>query len=299
MPRLIACDDLGQASLEQSIAALGERGFDPADEASLAHGAAVLRRLANNRSFLGDMLVTQLAARPSDAGLDSGYGPQAIVLSRMHGNCFLRANIWPSENDSCYRASGAKTFVYGVPHDHNFSFLTAGYFGPGYQSDYYEYEYESVAGWRGEKAELRFIERSALSEGRMMLYRAHRDIHSQMPPEAMSVSLNIMHIGAAQGWFDQYGFDLESGKVIGVLNPTSTETFLRCAVGLGGESALELAGHFGRHHPSDRMRLASYEACALLESREGADALWREAENCGSLMVVKEARLRREGLALP
>jgi hypothetical protein len=34
------------------------------------------------------------------------------------------------------RASGAAAFVYGLPHDHNFDFLTLGYFGPGYWSDY-------------------------------------------------------------------------------------------------------------------------------------------------------------------
>ncbi len=42
-----------------------------------------------------------------------------------------RANIWPSENDHMVRASGGASFVLGLPHDHNFSFLTLGYFGPG------------------------------------------------------------------------------------------------------------------------------------------------------------------------
>lgn len=42
---------------------------------------------------------------------------------------------------------------------------------------------------------IRFVERSNLAEGRMMLYRAHRDVHSQLPPESLSVSLNIMDEG--------------------------------------------------------------------------------------------------------
>ena len=276
---------------------LGDRGFDPDDEDSLGNAASALRRLGNDREFLGDLLIAQLKERNRDIGKSSAYGAQSIVLSRPHGGCFLRANIWPSERDACFRSSGARTFVYGMPHDHNFSFLTVGYLGPGYGSDYYGYDYEAAAGYCGETPGLRFVERSALSEGTLMLYRAHRDIHSQLPADSLSVSLNILRIHPAEGWFDQYGFDLETGAITGALNPTATETFLRCAVGLGGGEAIDLAAHFGRHHPSDRLRLASYEARALLLDGSGAHALWREAEGAGSLLVAREATARREGNA--
>lgn len=298
MPREIDCPDEGTTDLAGCLDALGDRGFDPADEATTLVAARALRRLGNNRHFLGDMLVDQLKHRHRDIGESSAYGAQSVVLSRPRGGCFLRANIWPSERDACFQSSGAKTFVYGLPHDHNFSFLTVGYLGPGYASDYFEFDYERTAGYVGEKPGLRFVERSALSEGKLMLYRAHRDIHSQLPAESLSVSLNILRIHPAGGWFDQYGFDLESGAITGVLNPTATETFLRCAVGLGGTEALDLAEHFGRHHPSDRLRLASYEARALLLEDEAADSLWREAETAGNRMVATEAGRRRAALAI-
>ena len=118
-------------------------------------------------------------------------------------------------------------------------------------------------------------------------------VHSQLPPETMSVSLNILRIDPAQAWRDQYGFDLEHGTVSHVLNPTSSEAFLRCAVGLGGEEARDLAEYFGRHHPSDRMRLASFEARAMLADADEADALWREAEKSGNRLVAREAKFRR------
>jgi hypothetical protein len=296
MPRIIDCQDDAAVSLDECIELIGPRGVDLSDEESLGAGAIALRRLNNNRDFLGDMLVEQLADRHKEIGQQSAYGPQAIVLSPLIGGSFLRPNIWPSKNDACFQASGAKTFVYGVPHDHNFSFLTSGYFGPGYASDYYEYQYADVAGFVGEKPELTFVERSSLSEGKMMLYRAHCDIHSQIPPESMSVSLNIMHIDPVQGWFDQYGFDLEEGSITGLLNPTSTECFLRCAVGLGGEEAIDLASYFGKHHPSDRIRLASYEARALRLVGERAEAIWQEAEQSGSRLLREEARERRLNL---
>lgn len=298
MPRLITVADDARWSLAECLDALGDRGFDPDDETSLAGAATALRRLGNDRAFLGDMLIAQLKERHRELGESTAYGAQSIVLSRPHGGCFLRANIWPSETDSCFRTSGAKTFVYGIPHDHNFSFLTVGYLGPGYASDYYEYDYESCAGYLGERPGLRFIERSALGEGKLMLYRAHRDIHAQLPAESLSVSLNILRIHPAEGWLDQYGFDLETGAITGVLNPTATETFLRCAVALGDAEAIDLADSFGRSHPSDRIRLACYEARAAGVDPASADGLWREAEHSGSLLLAREAGMRRAALAV-
>ena len=297
MPRVIENCANDALTLDETLDRLGD-GFDPRDERSTLDAAQLLAGLGRNRDFLGDLLVDRLKDRHRESSVESGYGPQAIVLSPVRGKCFLRANIWPSEDEACFAASGARNFVYDLPHDHNFDFLTVGYFGPGYRSDYYEYDYEEVVGYRGERPGLRFIERSALHEGRLMHYRAHRDIHSQLPPETTSISLNIMHVDAAQGWFDQYGFDLDSNAVTGVLNPTSTETFLRCAVSLGGESALDLAERFGKSHPSDRLRLASYEARAgLLMQAAERDDLWREAELSGSLLLQREAAAQRRALA--
>lgn len=203
MPRVIDLVDTSVCSLGDCIADLHSVPFDPEDEAALLFAARCLRRLTNNRMFLGDVLIDQLKAQHHQTGVESSYSPQAIVLSPMRDGVFLRANIWPSEHDNCFRASGANSFVYGVPHDHNFSFLTSGYLGPGYHSDYYDYDYEAVAGYQGEKVPLRFIERGQLCQDKLMLYRAHKDIHSQIPPESLSVSLNIMHIDPLQSWHDQ------------------------------------------------------------------------------------------------
>lgn len=290
--------DSARCSLAEAVDSIDAAAFDPRDEGSLAHAALWLRRLGNNPDFLGDLIVGKLTARHTRETAESTYGPQAIVLSGMRGGFFLRANIWPSERDHAFRTSGAHSFVYGIPHDHNFDFLTVGYFGPGYRSDYYEYDYEAVAGWCGEAAGLRFIERSALAPGTLMHYRAHRDVHRQLPPESLSVSLNVVGADPTAGWFDQYGFDVEGDTVTGALNPTSTEVFLRIAVGLGGAEALDMAERFGHSHPSDRLRLACFEARAALTSGgAAADEIWRKAELCGSRLVAEEARSRRRSLA--
>nr|WP_255547991.1 transposase [Erythrobacter ani] len=283
-------------SLPECIEALASLGFDPRDPASTLEAAKWLRRLTNNRTFLADRLIDRLAGR-SENEIVSGFGPQAIVLSPLRGGMFLRANIWPSESDLLFRTSGAKAFVYGIPHDHNFSFLTSGYFGPGYCSDYYEYAYEQVTGYAGEPAPLRFVERSALHEGKLLLYRAHRDVHSQLPAESLSVSLNVMHVDPAQCWHDQYGFDLERREVTRVLSPNATEAFLRVAVGLGSDEALDYAERVGDAHPSERLRLASFEArAARLGGGMETDDLWRSGEMSGSRMVAAVAKVRRAAL---
>lgn len=283
--------DEGVSSLAECTDALLASGFDPRDENSLQHAALQLRRLGNDRHFLGDLILRELTARHREDPPEQGYGPQVIMLSRPGaGDFFLRANIWPSQHEPMMRASGAAAFVYGLPHDHNFDFLTLGYFGPGYWSDYYEYDYETVTGWCGEPVDLRFTGRSRLEEGQILHYRAHRDVHRQLPADSLSVSLNVMHAGGAQGWLDQYRFDLEGGKIAGILGQGASEAFIRIAVGLGGEEAQDLAETFGKAHPSDRMRLAAWDALASVA--ENRDEVWRRAELSGSRLVAAEARSR-------
>jgi hypothetical protein len=107
-----------------------------------------------------------------------------------------------------------------------------------------------------------------------------------------------MRLDPAQGWFDQYGFDLERGTVARLLNPNVSEVFLRAAVASGAPNALDYAEQVGARHPSDRMRLASFAARAdLLDDPDAADALWRAGEISGSRMVAGAARERRATLA--
>lgn len=294
MPRVIK-PDLAEdpCSLEECADALAASGFGPEQEESLLHAAGWLARLGQNRAFLGDLLVDQLARRDEEEDGQS-YGPQVICLSPQRGDCFLRAAIWPGEKDALMRASGHSPFLYGLPHDHNFHFLTLGYFGPGYWSDYYDYEYSEVAGWSGEPVDLRFVERARLEPGKIMHYRAHRDVHRQLPAEALSVSINVMHRQPAMGWLDQYSFDLEKREVCGILGRGSSEAFLRIAVALGGEEALDLADRFAGTHPSDRMRLTACDALAAqADGPMARDAIWARAERSGSRLLAAAAARRR------
>ena len=122
-------------------------------------------------------------------------------------------------------------------------------------------------------------------------------MHSQLPPDSLSVSLNIMHASGAQGWLDQYTFDVEADTIASVISHGGSEIFLRTAVGLGGEEALDLAESFAKDHASERMRLTALEAQAGVLDVVGRDELWRKAEQVGSVLISQEARRRREELA--
>lgn len=299
MPHVIELADDSEIGLDELADTLARDRFDPRDPASLAANARLLRRLGNNRTFLGDMMIAELAARHRAEPYDDAYGPQSMVLARpVATGCFVRANIWPGQGDHMMLASGGDAFVYGMPHDHNFSFLTLGYFGPGYWSEYYEFDYDGVAGWRGEPVELTPMGRHQLTPGKLQLYRAHVDVHTQLPAEALSVSINIMHSHGSQAWLDQYKFDPDRGQVAAIVSNGASEAFLHIAVGLESPEALDLAERFARHHPSDRMRLHALDALASITRDDAArDALWARAEAAGSRLVAMEARSRRLALA--
>ena len=108
-----------------------------------------------------------------------------------------------------------------------------------------------------------------------------------------------MHTTGAQGWLDQYRFDLDQRRIGAIVSGGPSEAFIRIAVGLGGEEAIDLAHRFAHHHPSDRMRLACWDALAAVAGEaEARDALWSAAEGAGSRLVALEAKARRAELAL-
>jgi len=262
VPRVIHCPDEDAIELGDLVAALNAEDFDPTDEDSFAAAGPLLKRLANNRDFLADVAVAELKDRCTRQSLENRYSSQVIMLHRASEKYYIRANFWPSERDSVFKASGNSPFYYHVPHDHNFSFLTVGYLGPGYWSDYYEYDYRKVVGYPGEPVDLKFIEKSRLEQGKVMLYRAHKDIHLQLPADAMSVSLNIVEAAHSSAFRDQYRFDLATNTVDGIITRMSLEPMLALAAHYGGEEGMDLIDTFVGGHPSDRIRWSALRARA-------------------------------------
>ncbi|AHE56667.1 hypothetical protein [Sphingomonas sanxanigenens] len=285
MPLSIAPGTIAPITLDELVDRLEQPDFDPRDEACFASFGPWLAALARNRDFLGRMAVDEIKSRLTRQQAINRYSSQVMMLHRPRSSYFIRANFWPSAGDTVVRDSGIAPFFYGVPHDHNFSFLTVGYAGPGYWSDYYDYDPGSVAGRAGEPAALRFVERSRLAEGRVLLYRAHRDVHDQAPADAFSVSINIMELNERQVWRDQFRFDVVNGRIDGILNTAPATALLALAAHLGGDGR-DLLDHVAATHPSSRMRVAAIEAVAASEG----DAVWQRWAGDTSRLVRETSR---------
>lgn len=261
MPRVISADDPKAIGLGDLVDIVETGHFDARDEACFASFGPALADLAANRDFLADIIVAELKDRCRSQSVHNAYGPQVVMLHAGR-NFIVRANFWPAETDPVLQENGPEAFFYHRPHDHNFSFLTVGYTGPGYWSDYYEFDYDACVGAVGDAVDLRFIERSRLSCGKVLLYRAHRDIHAQLPADALSVSLNIMERAPHIGYRDQYGFDVSNGVISENLTETAIEPLLAICSQIGGENARDLVETYAAYHPSERIQFAALTALA-------------------------------------
>lgn len=251
---------------------------DLTDRSSILASAEQLAALANNRSFLVEYLNDELRDIAAFQA-DNQYSSQTITLGGGPGFA-VRANMWvPPGNTRAGDDWESDLFAYERPHDHNFSFLTVGYLGSGYRTSIYEYEHEAIVGYPGERVELQFLERTELTRGKVMFYRASKDIHSQEHPDEFSVSLNLMISTPEVTSNSQFWFDLERGSIRDFVqqNPSSGRMMM-CHIAryFGDAGTASLLEQIAVKHAFARVRLSAFESLAALE-KSGAEAVWSRA----------------------
>src|SRR5687768_767876 len=106
MPRLIATASDERIELGELVEMLETGPFDPDDEDNMASWGEALGKLANDRRFLGDLVIEQLKQSCAGTLPPSQYSPQVIVLHGSSKRFLLRANIWPAVGDSIVVNSG-------------------------------------------------------------------------------------------------------------------------------------------------------------------------------------------------
>lgn len=250
-------------TLEELVYQLDTIDFDPAREDSIRAAAPYLKALSNNRTFLADFVITRLKGSFSSSGSNNNYVPQVIMLNiNKEKDYIIRANIWPSREDSVYKSSGNSAFSYGLAHDHNFNLLTVGYFGPGYKTELYEYDHDSVSGYKGEKVNLKYLGETLLKTGDVMLYRAHRDVHIQRPPVDMSISLNLMESGKKRSFTNQYEFNVENSTIQSVRNKNLLQALIQSAAHLDPDGSREILIDLSEKHPCEDVRFEAIKARA-------------------------------------
>ena len=298
MPKVIECNNEEKLSFEEFIDIIEASNINTADEDEMVEFAPNLKKLSNNKHFLPEIIREELKDYENFQNSNS-YTSQVIMLAppKKGNSFFVRANIWPAKEDYLTQINGEDAFFYHKPHDHNFNFLTVGYHGSGYWSDYYEFDYDNVVGYPGEKVDLKFIERSNLHEGKLMLYRAHVDVHDQLPAEEFSISLNVMENTLRPLVTDQYAFNTETNTIKRLLNRHNALLVMRAALVLNDENTIDVVDHIAKNHSMDAVRMAAIDALALshqnIETR--ADT-YQKAIQDSSVFIAKNSAVRLEKL---
>ncbi len=220
--------------LEEYVDIIETQKYDFSRQEDIIDSSPYLKQLNNNKNLLIERITSELqdlqAFQKSNL-----YGPKVFILL-SHPKFFLRAVVW--EPISQLERS-IKGFNYDICHDHNFDILTAGYFGPGYETRTYTYEYNKTTGCLGEKIDMKQKKIYALPEGKILLYRAKEDIHIQLPPESLSISLNLIpNNGSIKA--PQYQFDESTHTICRYLQNSGNELMVRMAGALGDDNMINI-----------------------------------------------------------
>jgi hypothetical protein len=263
---------------------------DPRDLASVGASARKLKELANNRTFVAEIFNRQLTIAFDTLAF---YSPQSAILGASQPFS-VRLNVWPivSSNPRQRKIENG-IYSYGDAHDHNFTFMTVGYYGPGYETIIYEYDRDQIVGYVGEHVDIRFLERTFLPVGKVMLYRPFTDIHTQIPPTSFSMSINLLISDPHNSVTQQYYFDIEKGIICDFVESLSTKrvSVLECLRFVGNENSKDLLHHLSKRHPCVRTRWAAFETLAAMDPTN-AEEYWAGAEQDPD-RLVKHAALTR------
>lgn len=254
-----------------------ESDVDTKDQDSVLGSADALRALSNNPDVmvaklnreLGDLLNFQSFNR---------YTAQTFTLA-SRGNFFVRANVWmpPAPSADVRRWEDALQ-AYELPHDHDFSFLTVGALGPGYETQIWEYDPDSVVGYVGERVDLTYLETTTLDKGKVMFYRASEDVHSQHHPKELSVSFNLIVVDREHQRPNQFVFDVENGTIASIPpNPAVLGPQVVCELAgyVGNSRTVNLLEDLTRSRARPRLRTAAYAALGVLEPHRLEELLTR------------------------
>lgn len=271
----ITCPVTSKAAIElDEYLEIVDTTVDLQDQDSILASAPSLHALSQNARLLDRFLRRPLesAALADSLEGENLYTDATLLLSSSsQRSCFVRANIWrKSKSRAGTFDFDNKLYSYHDGHDHNFDFMTVGYYGSGYHTRIFEYDQSKVTGEIGERVEMRFLEETTLPKGKVMFYRKSVDIHEQFGPDEISVSLNLMTLSPTQRYRQQYRFDLNNGLISGYVDGSQSRrvSILEIAGAIGDENTAELLATIARQNPCPRARAAAYRSFSRLMPSE-------------------------------
>ncbi|MFC9498444.1 hypothetical protein [Streptomyces sp. NPDC056982] len=241
-------------SLEQYVRAVDDSGYDLTRHEDLIASAPLLRKLANNKSFVIERMFDELRSQLRFQA-NNIYAPEVLLLHSTK-DYFIRANIWKPISAA---EETIPEYQYDVCHDHNFDILTVGYLGLGYSCRSYTYDRTAYEGRLGEVVALADDGLFSLANGQVALYRAKEDVHIQLPPDEISVSLNLIPRAPVQNEM-QFQFHEDSGAICRYLNFSGLEAAIRVADVMRSRECADALVRIGNGHPSARVRALALTA---------------------------------------
>jgi hypothetical protein len=209
----------------------------PDDPASLALIAHDIVALANNRTLLIDRITSDIASWRSHRF--AMYSAQSCILDRF-GPFMVRINLWPAGIST----PGEKDALsYNAYHDHNFSFATTNFYGPGYRTDLFELNDQECRREVGDVVRMTSVGEWRLGKGCVVVYRKGVDMHAQIPPDKDSASLNLIISEDDVLFGDQFYYDPATSRVVGMVENVVGKRMSLVELGryiAGPESALAL-----------------------------------------------------------
>ena len=223
-----------------------------------------LAQLALNQHFLTDILIEELKQFETFQ-MANDFKPSTIMLHK-HADYTIRAVIWMPLSEQY----PAEVFSYFEPHDHNFDFFTVGYFGPGYTTKLFQYDYEQVKGFPGEEVTIKHLGETNLTQGKVMYYYASKDAHIQYPPQSMTVSLNLILPKIVPAHRRQYEFELfenndKAKLIMGNIDRLAQQrTLIETATRIGNTESMNIIRKIALTHNNEQLRAIAWQA--LFES---------------------------------
>lgn len=249
--------DQTSIELEEYVDLIKSNKYDFSSQDDIIDSAKYLNQLNNNKGLLINSMCEQLKEIDTFQQFNS-YGPQVFIIfgSKKY---FLRMVAW---NTLSKVELSIENFKYDMCHDHNFDLLTIGHFGPGYDSRCYTYEYDQIMGLIGEEVDMQDERIYTLSEGKIFLYRAKKDIHIQLPPKNLSVSLNMIPRNPRL-FRPQYEFDESKHCIARYIQVAETELIVKIAGLSGSVNAIEPLYSILKTHPSPHVK--AFSALSIIQ----------------------------------
>lgn len=172
--------------------------------------AARLYALAASKDNLLNHIIAELE-EPTRFQIRNNGQSQGFILYRTPYYT-IRLMIWIPAGPQ----AKPTPFSYESAHDHAFDLMSVGFFGPGYRTSLYSFDYNDPIRSVDGLTRLDYKGDEYLREGEVIYYFANQDVHVQHAPISLSASLNLIIVkpnsAARQTVFDLQE-DSSSGNV--------------------------------------------------------------------------------------